>query len=77
MIKGEYTSYITVVWDHSIERLLHAMSNITVMGVFRFFSILPEGIIIILCEEDGKLSIINPVFTGYITIMIEWIVIIL
>jgi hypothetical protein len=77
MIKGEYTDFILIIWNHSCERLLHAIKSITPMGTFRFFSIFSEGVIIMLAEEDGKLSLTNPVFTGYGTIMIEWVVIIL
>lgn len=77
MITGEYTDFMFIVWNHSVERLTHAITNITVMGVFNFFEIFSEGAIIILTEEDGKLSLTNPVFTGYATIIVEWIVIIL
>ena len=77
MIKGEYTDFMIIIWNHSCERFMHAISNISVMGTFRFFSIASEGVVIILTEEDGKLSLTNRVFTGYFTIVVEWIVIIL
>ena len=49
----------------------------TVMGIFRFWELFTEFMIVTGGSEDGKMSIFNRTFTGYITIFLGWIVIIL
>lgn len=47
------------------------------MGVFRFFELFSQFFIVIFGSEDGKFSIFNRTITGYATIFIGWIVIVL
>ena len=49
----------------------------TVMSVFRFGELFIETIIVLCGSEDGKMSIFNRTFTGFITIWLGWVVIIL
>jgi uncharacterized membrane protein YcjF (UPF0283 family) len=49
----------------------------SVMKLFRFFELSSQFIIVVFGSEDGKMSIFNRTFTGYATIFLGWVVIIL
>jgi len=46
------------------------------VGIFRFFELFSQFIVVVGGSEDGKMSIFNRTFTGFITIFIGWVVII-
>lgn len=47
------------------------------MGIFRFWELLIQFFVVVLGSEDGKMSIFNRTFTGYFTIWLGWVIIIL
>jgi hypothetical protein len=77
MIRKDYLGFFYRLSEYSWERMLHFISDITLIGTIQFFLGLTEMTIVLLCEEDGKLSLLNPVFTGLLTFFLESIVILL
>lgn len=69
--------FMWVLKDYIMERIGNAMQNTTVFGMIRFMEMCFQFFIIVFMAQDGKLSIFNRTFTGFITIFFGWIVIIL
>tara|TARA_B110000285_G_scaffold186738_1_gene212229 strand:+ start:584 stop:1114 length:531 start_codon:yes stop_codon:yes gene_type:complete len=62
--------------DYYKERAWNIFNHMTVMSIFRFFELFSQFVIVVGGSEDGKMSIFNRTFTGFITIWFGWVVII-
>ena len=77
MLRGDWGAFFGTLADYIAERFSNLIGHTTVIGIFRFFEIFTQFWLISIAEEDGKISIFNRTFTGFFTIFLGWVVIVL